>query len=118
MRVVISSVKCKYCGSKHIVKYGKLNNIQRWFCRGCERKFVDNDSLPKMKSTIEKVASSLNMYFSGMSLRQISRHLNHMYKEKPSHSTIYRVLSRVLFEIVHDQILKERKVVAYFSYRV
>ncbi len=94
MRVIFQTVKCKYCGSKEIVKYGSVHGVQRWFCKKCNRKFVDNNSLPRMKATVEQIASVIDMYYSGMSLRQISRHLDHMGKDKPSASTIYRWVVR------------------------
>ncbi len=47
-----------------------------------------------MKATVEQIASVIDMYYSGMSLRQISRHLDHMGKDKPSASTIYRWVIR------------------------
>lgn len=50
---------CKFCGSKRIVRYGRYRNVQRWWCKDCQRKFVHNEALPKMKTPIIQVASAL-----------------------------------------------------------
>ena len=39
--------RCKYCGGYNIVKFGHFKGIQRWWCKDCKRKFVDNDALLK-----------------------------------------------------------------------
>lgn len=85
---------CKYCGSKHIVRYGHYQNVQRWWCKDCKRKFVHNDALPKMKTPIIQVASALSMFYEGMSLHGIRRNLEQTYRNYPSSSTIYEWVVR------------------------
>ncbi|MBA3047772.1 transposase, partial [Candidatus Falkowbacteria bacterium] len=29
-----------YCGGKHVIKWGKQNNKQRWFCKNCGKLFI------------------------------------------------------------------------------
>ena len=45
-------IKCKFCGSRRVVKYGHFRGVQRWWCKDCKRKFVDNEALPKMKTPV------------------------------------------------------------------
>lgn len=85
---------CKYCGSKHIVRYGHYQNVQRWWCKDCKRKFVHNDALPRMKTPIIQVASALSMFYEGMSLHGIRRNLEQTYRNYPSNSTIYEWVVR------------------------
>jgi len=47
-----------------------------------------------MKTPIEQVASALNMYYEGMSLNAIRRHLEQMHRNYPSDSTVYEWISR------------------------
>ncbi len=89
MRVIVETLRCKYCGGENVVKYGTFRGAQRWWCNKCKRKFSDNDALPKMKTPIEQVASALSMYYEGMSLAKVRRHLEQMYNNSPSDSTIY-----------------------------
>jgi len=69
--------KCKYCGSYHAVRFGRSKDtqLQRLLCRDCNKTFMDTDSLAGMKTPARQVASALNMYYEGMSLNAIRRHL-------------------------------------------
>lgn len=87
-------VKCKYCGSENVVKFGQSKGIQRWWCKDCQRKFVDNDALPSMRTPIKQVAGILSMWYGGMPLKEIRRHSEQQYKTFPSRSTLYRWLTR------------------------
>lgn len=87
-------VRCKYCGSWHIVKYGKFRGTQYWWCKDCKRKFVHNEALPRMKTPIIQVASTLSMFYEGMSLHGIRRNLEQTYRNCPSNSTIYEWVIR------------------------
>jgi len=80
---------CKFCGSKRIVKYGNYRRVQRWWCKDCQRKFVHNDALPKMKTPVIQIASALSMFYEGMSLNAIRRQLAQSYGNYPSDSTVY-----------------------------
>lgn len=80
---------CKYCGSTNIVRYGRANAVQYWWCKDCKRKFADNDALPEMKTPMMQVASALSMYYRGMSIDEIRGHLDQQYNNCPSSSTIY-----------------------------
>lgn len=43
-------MNCKYCQSNHVVKYGLVKGIQRYFCKECRHKFVSTDTIPKMQT--------------------------------------------------------------------
>lgn len=66
-------MNCKYCQSENVIKYGKLKNVQRYFCKDCKRKFANPDAIPKMQNTTHDIAGALNMYYEGMSLAEIRR---------------------------------------------
>jgi len=80
---------CKYCGSTNIVKYGTYNNVQRWWCKDCKRKFKEDTALFHMKTPANQVASALSMYYEGMSLNAIRRQLRQDYDNYPSDATVY-----------------------------
>ena len=81
--------KCKFCGSRRIGRYGFYQKRQRWFCKDCKRKFADNDAPPKMKTPTIQIAAALSMFYEGMSLNAIRRHLQQTYHNYPSDSTVY-----------------------------
>lgn len=70
-----SLVKCKYCGGSDVVKFGTYHGSQRWWCKDCKRKFVDADTLQKMKTPIPVIATALSCYYGGMSLDEVARHI-------------------------------------------
>ena len=41
MKIIYDALTCKFCGSRHIVKFGKFRGIQRFWCKACKRKFVE-----------------------------------------------------------------------------
>ena len=83
------NAKCKFCGSRDIVRYGKYNNVQRYLCRKCGRKGADNDALPNMRVSPEVVGAALSMFYEGMAFEGISRQLWQIYHVAPSKSTLY-----------------------------
>lgn len=80
---------CKYCGSSNVVKYGTFEGVQRYWCKECERKFVDNDALAKMHTPIKVIASAMGMYYGGMPLDSIQRQLEQDYDIRMSESGIW-----------------------------
>lgn len=68
-------VICKYCQSDNVIKYGDYKGVPRYFCKDCNRKFADNDAIPKMQTDTKTIADTLSMYYEGMSLNEIRRNL-------------------------------------------
>lgn len=87
-------VNCKYCGSTDVVKFGTHKGIQRWWCKNCKRKFVDADTLFKMKTPIHQIASALSGYYRGMSLDKIGEHLDQQYDNRLTDAGIYNWVVR------------------------
>lgn len=85
---------CKFCGSSKIIKYGKANNKQVYFCKSCARKFVPNEGFEGMKYDPRIVTTTLDLYFKDVSLRKIADHLKHCYSLDIDHSTVYRWISK------------------------
>lgn len=81
--------QCKYCGSRRIVRYGHYQNVQRWWCKDCKRKFVHNEALPKMKTPIIQVALALSEFYEGSSLKAITRNLGQTYGYTPTDAAVY-----------------------------
>ena len=85
---------CKYCGSGDVVKYGTYQGAQRWWCKNCNRKFVDADTLPKMKTPIPQIAGAMSAYYGGMSLDEIARHHEQQYGTTLTDAGIYNWIVR------------------------
>ncbi|MFC1999902.1 transposase [Chloroflexota bacterium] len=83
------TLKCKFCDSKRVVRYGQYKKVQRWWCKDCKRKFADNDALPGMRTPITEIAAALTMFYEGLSLNGIRRNLDQIFNDYPSDSTVY-----------------------------
>src|SRR3989344_3993421 len=88
---------CQKCNGKSIKKDGvretkNRGNVQRYKCANCKNRFSIDDGFWKMKNTEHKVTASIDMYYSGMSLRKIQAHLKMFYPKNCHYSTIYRWL--------------------------
>ncbi len=96
----VETPNCKYCGSPNVVKFGTFEGVQRYWCKDCERKFADNDALPKMKTPVTVIASALSCYYGGMPLDAIQRHLQQQYGTYYSEMGIYNWVIRFSKEAV------------------
>ncbi|MGA2671138.1 MAG: IS6 family transposase [Dehalococcoidia bacterium] len=83
-------IKCKWCGSVDIKKYGIRDGVQEYFCLKCGRKFNAKDVPYKKQTPVEQIGTALDMFYDGLSLRNIARHLEHTYNNPVNESTIYR----------------------------
>lgn len=88
------NTRCKYCGSQHTIRYGSFRGIQRYWCKDCQRKFADNKALPNMKTPSKQIEDTMSMYYGGMPLDSIQRHLYQEYNNYLSESGIYNWIIR------------------------
>lgn len=78
-KVVISPVvasDCIYCHSSNFIKDGvrhnKYGDIQKFYCKNCNRYFTINIGFERMKHDPKGITTAMQLYFSGESLRSIS----------------------------------------------
>lgn len=83
---------CK-CGSTKFRKDGVRKNkdcdIQRYRCLECNKRFCNNIGL-RSKVSAKVITASLDLYFKGVSLRQVKHHLNMFYGVSVTHVAIYK----------------------------
>jgi transposase-like protein len=86
------------CGSIRVVKYGRANAKQVFKCRDCKRKFREG-LIKKAKYSPETITLTLDLYFSGLSLRKIARTVNDHFDMTLTPMTIYRWIQRFVPQI-------------------
>lgn len=86
----MNSLKCKYCNSTNIVKFGTYNGNQRYWCKDCQRKFKDDDCLFQGKLPANDISIAMNEYYAGMSINDIRRRIKQEKGYYPSQSTVYQ----------------------------
>lgn len=82
-------IKCPRCGSDDIARYGIRDGVQEYICQKCHRKFRDKDTPLGMRTPIEQIGASLNLYYMGSSLTDIANHLSQTYNNPVSRTSIY-----------------------------
>ena len=90
----VKKPKCPHCEGLLVIRYGRPNRKQAWWCRDCLRKFIPEDGFKRLKGNAQTITLALDLYFKGLSLRQITDTLVQFYNIQVSHVTVYRWLKR------------------------
>ncbi len=85
--------RCVYCNSEKIIKRGKRNTSigfkQRFFCKSCNRKFIF-DIVKRVKGNSKIITLVIDLYYKGLSLRDIQDTVYQFFRLKVHHETIRR----------------------------
>jgi putative transposase len=93
------AIPCTRCGSIRVIRYGVagVQNVKQiYFCKDCKKKFREPSPLNKAKFSPELVTLTLDLYFSGLSLRKIVRTVNDHFNLKVGVTTIYNWIKRYI----------------------
>lgn len=84
--------KCPQCQSNNIIRHGIRHNkkydLQRYSCRDCSKRFSFNLGFEGMKASPQIITSSMQLYFTGESLRNVQKFLR-LQGVEVSHQTVY-----------------------------
>lgn len=83
---------CRFCGSKKLVKRGIRGQVQRYRCEDCGKWVTLNYGFERRHYSAEAITAALDLYFKGVSFRNIADHLKQFFGKKPSPSTIHEWL--------------------------
>jgi len=84
-----TSSVCIYCGSNQVIKVGSYKNVQRYWCKNCERKFKDDGSLFHSKVKAQCINVALVMYTSGNTIDNIRDYIKCINDYEPAKSVVY-----------------------------
>jgi transposase-like protein len=85
---------CKNCGSSKIVKNGKVKDQQRYKCKDCGKQFFNNYNFDRMRTQKHIIGFALDLYYDGMSVRKIQRHIKYLFKVKVSYYAIHKWITK------------------------
>ena len=99
---------CPYCGSNDFVEkygfdYNRSGLVQKYHCKRCNKWFRDRRGFEKMKNQATVVVAALDLYYRGLSLRQIAEHLESLHGVKVSYGAIYCWLRKYV-QLIHTYI--------------
>jgi transposase-like protein len=83
------AISCNKCGSIRVVKYGISASKQVYKCKDSQHKFKEESLFQKVKFSPELITLTLDLYFSGLSLRKIARNVGDHFDIEINFSTIY-----------------------------
>jgi transposase-like protein len=90
------AIPCDRCGSIRVIRFGYDGGKQTFYCKDCKHKFRQPSLLRKAKFSPELVSLTLDLYFSGLSLRKIARNLSDHFRIDINYSTIYTWIQRYI----------------------
>lgn len=98
-RIGEDKAECPICvSSEFVIKDGfsesRSGLVQRYFCKRCNRGFSEKTGFEGAHGQARAIVLSLDLYYRGLSLRQISEHFQSVYSIKISHGTIYGWIKR------------------------
>jgi transposase-like protein len=82
-------MNCKYCNSENVIKKGLNNEGKQLFkCKDCKRRFIANGKFSRMRNEKHMIATALNLFYDGLSLRKTRKNLEQIFGEKISQVTV------------------------------
>ena len=88
---------CLFCNSIEIIKWGvrhnKYGDLQKFSCKSCGKFFTVNVGFERMKHNPQAITTSMQLYFSGESLRNTARSLS-LIGVQVSHQTVYNWIEK------------------------
>ena len=80
---------CKYCGSKSLVKNGKVRDKQSYLCKDCGHRIVNVKSFPNMKTESRVIATAIDLYYEGLSVRKVSNQIKKIFGVQSSQVSVW-----------------------------
>ncbi len=96
---MINKIQCPKCKSEEVKKnaFRKTLNrgkIQRYQCKSCNYRFVEDDGFFRMRNSPQKITLCLDLFFRGISTRRIQGHLKAFYPHNSSNVSIYKWIKK------------------------
>lgn len=89
-----NAIKCDKCGSVKVIKFGFDCGKQTYRCKDCKHKFREPSVLRNVKFSPELITLTLDLYFSGLSIRKVTRMVNDHFNIKVGNTTVYDWIQR------------------------
>ena len=110
--VVKKKPNCPYCNCEETIGWNKRQTMngavkQRYRCKGCKRTFIEEKDFQRYKGNGKITTAILDLFFKGLSLRQISDHLKQFYDLSLNASNILRRIQK--YSKVIDDYVKTLK---------
>ena len=97
-------LSCSNCKSENVIKWcrRKTQNrglIQRYKCKDCQATFTLDDGFFRMRNNPRKVTLCLDLFYRGLSTREVQNHLQAFYPRNSSNVSIYQWVRKYSLQI-------------------
>ena len=97
---------CPHCKSKEVVRRGfkqtqAHGKRQRYFCKSCSKRFISQDSFFRMRNNQQKITCALDLFYRGLSTREVQNHFKAFFPHNSDHSTILRWIRKFSLKIAN-----------------
>jgi len=96
---VAFEIRCPYCRSKDVIqkgfRYNKTGPVKLFKCKTCNRIFSDTITPEKGGAKAALAAIAADLYYRGLSLREIRSHFKQVYNVDRPASTLHRWILRI-----------------------
>jgi transposase-like protein len=96
-------MSCKLCGSDKTVKNGLARGKQLYRCKDCKHQYFDKGAFIGMRTKAEVIATSLNLYYDGLSTWKIQRQIAKIFKVDVNVTAIWKWIMKYS-EFVDDYV--------------
>ncbi len=90
------ATQCPKCGSIRVIRCGRSRGKQAFRCNDCRHRFREQSLLRGSKYSPEMVSLTLDLYFSGTSLRKTARILNSHFGLSLGNATVHRWIQKFI----------------------
>ena len=90
IRICIGKMQCRYCLSDFAKPCGSAKGSKLLRSSECNKRYVENDNLPKMRVNKHSIVTAISLYFDGLSVRKVSKQLENIFGEKVSQVTVWK----------------------------
>jgi len=89
-----NKVVCPVCKSENTIKWTKRQTqnrglIQRYKCKNCGKYFTKDEGFFRMRNNAQKITSSIDLFFNGLSTRKVQAHLKAFFPHNASNVSVY-----------------------------
>ncbi len=88
------AIQCGKCGSIRVIRFGTSYGKQAFKCNDCGHRFRERSLIRGSRYSPEMVSLTLDLYFSGTSLRKTARILNDHFDLNLGNATVYRWIQK------------------------
>ena len=88
------ALQCVECGSIRVIHFGSSHGKPAFKCKDCGKRFREQSLIRGSRYSPETVSLTLDLYFSGTSLRKIARIVNNHFGTEMGSTSIYRWIQK------------------------